>query len=303
MKKVILFVTVFLLAVFGCVSCMSVTVETPTVPAANVSTATVEPATTTPEVFIALTQAVPETAQPTESQGMAVTYPPLSLIVPPEVATGASGSEQPRVDSEDAAWWQKTPGHLLVNLGDYSVLQGKTHRPQITVYPALEYAELVPAAFEAIHRLDNILYGSINPEQGNLPAAPFINAQQSFASNIQVLSFQNGSGVRFVTQYDQYAAPANNQDLFYQFQGVTRDGAYYIVAIFPITTPMLAETSAADAPLPAGGIVYPDMMDTNADFPGYYAAVTGLLNTQPPEAFAPTLDQLDELVQSMLVAP
>ena len=303
MKKLILFVTVFLLAVFGCVSCMSVTVETPTVPATNVSTATVEPATTTPEVFIALTQAVPETDLPTESQGLAVTYPPLSLIVPPAIANGASGSEQPRVDSDDAAWWQKTPGHLLVSLGDYYVLQGKTHQPQIAVYPALEYAELVPAAFEAIHRLDNILYGSVNPEPGNLPAAPFINAQQSFASNIQVLSFQNGSGVRFVTQYDQYAAPANNQDLFYQFQGVTRDGAYYIVAIFPLTTPVLAETSAADAPLPEGGIVYPDMMDTNADFPGYYAAVTGLLNAQPPEAFTPTLDQLDALVQSMLVAP
>lgn len=303
MKKLILFVTVCLLSVSGCVSCVSVAVETPTVPAAEVSTATVEPTTTTPEVFIALTQAVPATAQPPQSQGLAVTYPPLSLVIPPEVATGASGSEQPRVDSEDAAWWQKTPGHLLVNLGDYSVLQGKTHQPQITVYPAMEYVELVPAAFEAIHRLDNILYGSVNPEPGNLPAAPFINAQQSFASNIQVLSFQNGSGVRFVTQYDQYAAPANNQDLFYQFQGVTRDGAYYIVAIFPITTPVLAETSAADAPLPAGGIVYSDMMDTNADFPSYYAAVTGLLNAQSPEAFTPTLDQLDALVQSMLVAP
>jgi hypothetical protein len=44
-------------------------------------------------------------------------------------------------------------------------------------------------------------------------------------------------------------------------------------------------------------------MDTNADFPSYYAAVTGLLNAQPPEAFTPTLDQLDALVQSMLVAP
>ena len=184
---------------------------------------------------------MPETAQLIESMGMTVTYPPLSLFVPAEVATGASGSDQPRVDSDDAAWWQKTPGHLLVNLGDYYVLQGKTHQPQIYVYPALEYAELVPAAFEAIYRLDNILYGSVNPEPGNLPAAPFMNAQQSFASNIQTLSFQNGSGVRFVTQYDQYAAPANNQDLFYQFQGVTRDGAYYILAIFPITTPVLAE--------------------------------------------------------------
>ena len=55
MKKLILFIAVFFLTVSGCVSCVSVNLETPTVPAAKVPSETVEPATTTPEVFIALT--------------------------------------------------------------------------------------------------------------------------------------------------------------------------------------------------------------------------------------------------------
>jgi hypothetical protein len=66
-------------------------------------------------------------------------------------------------------------------------------------------------AFENIHRLNNILYDPRAPiGEEQLPIAPTFNAAQMLASNIQVISFQNGNGVRFVTQYDQYAAPVNN---------------------------------------------------------------------------------------------
>ena len=99
----------------------------------------------------------PSTIRNRHPTDTAVTYGSLSFVVPPGVAGGASGSEYPRVDSEDAAWWQKTPGHLQVTLGDYYVLQGKFHQPQVSVYPAQAYAELVPPAFESLHRLNNIL--------------------------------------------------------------------------------------------------------------------------------------------------
>ena len=92
-------------------------------------------------------------AQPPSDTGTLVTFGPLTLVVPPVVASGASSSDYPRNDSEDAAWWQKTPGHLQIMLGDYYVLKGQLHQPQIFVYPAQEYAELVPAAFESIRRV------------------------------------------------------------------------------------------------------------------------------------------------------
>jgi hypothetical protein len=123
-------------------------------------------------------------------------------------------------------------------------LQAKAHEPQIYVFPAQAYAELIPGAFESIHRLDDILYGpggTLRDE--GLPALPFFNAQPVFASNIKVLMFQNGGGVRLLTQYAQYPAPANNCELFYHFQGLSRDGEYYILAVLPITVPVLAESS------------------------------------------------------------
>ena len=244
------------------------------------------------------------TVQPPSSIGTEVTFGSLTLVVPPGVASGASSSDDPCIDSEDAAWWQKTPGHQRIMLSDYYVLQGKFHQPQIYVYPAQEYAELVPPAFESLHRLNNILGSSSVPSSiEQLPAVPFFNAQSVFAANVQTISFQNGKGVRFLTEYSQYNAPVNNHELFYHFQGLTHDGANYIIAVFPITVPVLVETGNSAAALPTGGIASPDITDPNADWQGYYTAVTDLLNATSPDTFTPTINQLDLLIQSMLIVP
>ncbi len=270
-------------------------------------TPTLEPPTPTPEIFIALTQAIPGEFQPTEpaaNAGTTVTYAPLTVTLPDSIANGASGMNFPRLDGEDAAWWEKTPGHLQLNLADYYVLQGKTHQPVLYVYPAAAYAELVPAAFESMHRLNNYLYApNTTPAPAELPGAPFFNAQMLFSAQILPVSFQNGSGIRYITEYAQYPAPANNTDLIYTYIGLTGDGAYYIIAILPLTSPVLAETSAADAPLPAGGLPYPFASDPAAPMDVYYTGVTELLNNQPATSFTPSLAALDALIQSISVVP
>jgi len=234
-------------------------------------------------------------------EGVEVSVDPLSIVLSPGLASGARGSQFSRAEGENVASWDVTPGHIQLKLEGY-LLQGKSQQPQIYVYPALAYAEMCPAAFESIHRLDNILYAPGGPVLNDrLPAVPFFNAAQVFASNVQLISFQNGQGVRFVTEYAQYPASANNQDLFYHFQGVTRDGAYYIIAILPITAPMLAETSDGGAPLPSGGVPYPYFADPEADMQLYYKSVLDLLNASPSQVFTPTLDQLDQLIQSMKI--
>ena len=311
MKRIFLFLSILVAMTLACdvsvniapTNDVTTTAETPVL---------IEPPTTTPEVFISLTQAIPATAvpsatplvQPSPVTGTSVTFGRLSLDIPSSVASGASGKEYPRNDSEDAAYWDKTPGHLQVSLNDYYFLQGKFHQPQIYVYPAMPYIELSTAAFESMHRLRNVMNpgASITPDQ--LPTVPFFNAAQLFASNIQAVSFQNGSGIRFLTEYGQYPAPINNHELFYHFQGFSDDGEYYIVAIFPINAPVLTETGDAGSPLPSGGILYPFFADPNAEtLQKYYGDVASLLGATPNEAFTPAIGQLDALIQSMYVAP
>lgn len=298
MKRIFLFLSMLILVTLAC------DIPVNLAPANDVPTAAetpvlVEPPTTTPEVFISLTQAIPGTPVPSTL----VTFGRLTLEIPAGVADGASGSDIPPATGDDVPVWGKTPGHLEVSLGDYYILQGKFHQPRIYVYPATEYAVLSPGAFESIHRLRNLISGVVPLAPDQLPSVPFFNAAQVFASDIQTISFQNGSGVRFLTEYAQYFAPVNNHELVYHFQGFSNDGETYIIAILPITVPILAETSDPGAVIPAGGIALPDINDPDADWQGYYASVTDLLNAAPPEAFTPALNQLDALIQSMFVAP
>lgn len=310
-KRILLFLSVSVIVTLACDLSVNIA-PTNGVPTAETTAVLIDPPTPTPEVFISVTQAIPATEiasatpiiQPSPANKTAVMFGRLSLEIPSSVANGASGQDYPRVDADDAAYWEKTPGHLQVSLKDYYVLQGKFHQPQIYVYPAMAYVELSPAAFESMHRLRNVMNPGAPITADQLPAVPFFNAAQLFASNIQAVSFQNGSGVRFLTEYGQYPAPVNNHELFYQFQGFTNDGEYYIVAILPITAPMLAETSDAGSPLPPGGVPYLYLAEgSNADMETYYSSIIDLLNASPSDVFNPTLNQLDLLIQSIQITP
>lgn len=301
-RKTLLFFSVFIILTLACDIAINLIPDSG-VPAAAETTVPIEPFTTTPKVFISLTQAIPATAIPTEVGTVTVTIDPLTINLPPALAEGVRGLQVPPAAGQDLPYWELTPGHTIIELEDY-VLQEKFHKPQIYVYPATAYAEIFPGAFESMHRLRNVMNDpgmAISADQ--LPAVPFFNAAQIFASNFRTISFQNGSGVRFLTEYAQYFATVNNYDLIYHFQGFTDDGEYYIIAILPVTAPALAETSDFEAVVPVGGIAFPDINDPNVDMQAYYASVTDLLNATPSEAFTPALSQLDALIQSMRVNP
>jgi hypothetical protein len=297
MRRNFLYLSVLLVVTLACG--LPVAVTTPTEMPASLSTNIPLPASETP---------APEIGSSTDTpgpvfEGNAVSFGPLNLVLPPGLASGINGNQFPRAEGENIAPWEVTPGHTQVELEGY-ILQGKFHKPQILIYPAQEYAEMVPAVFESIHRLNNLLYDPNTPiSNDNLPTVPFFNAAPIFASNIEVIPFQNGQGVRFLTEYAQYTAPVNNHELFYHFQGVTNDGADYVIAILPITALVLPETSDPESSLPTGGIEFPDLNDPNVDWDSYYKAVAHNLDLLPANAFTPTINQLDALIQSMQTTP
>jgi hypothetical protein len=110
--------------------------------------------------------------------------------------------------------------------------------------------------------------------------------------------FQSGKGVRWLTQYAQYSAPVNNHELFYHFEGLTSDNKYYVIAVLPVTAPILPESENPDASVPEGGVPIPTDIGVNN---GYYISVTEKLNTLAPDEYTPSLSKLDTLIQSILV--
>lgn len=233
---------------------------------------------------------------PNQSGGTSVSYETVSFVIPNGIASGANPEKMVSVDTNSGAPWEIAPTHLRFTLTGYP-LQGKFFQPQIYVYPADEYAQVNSVASEQIERLKKALAGAPLLKE-TLPNVPFFNAGHLIAASIQLIKFQNGSGVRELTQYDQYSAPINNHELFYHFEGLTSDQKYYIIAVLPVTAPMLAEDEKPESSVPTEGIPIPTGLGPNDV---YYFSVTEKLNSLTPDSFTPSITMLDALIQSILV--
>ena len=234
----------------------------------------------------------------TISTGGVVTLNNVSFTIPLGVAKDAQSEMVSAVtDLNNSGWWEVAPGHLEFTLTGYQV-QDKALEPQLFVYPVDEYSTLNTQAADQIQKLKAVLAGGALTKDA-LPSW-MVNAGQIFAAKAQVVPFQSGRGVRFLTQYAQYPAPANNRELVYHFQGLTDDGKYYIVAVLPVTSSILAEDDKPDSPVPSEGVQLPagGMPD-----PAYYDSVTRALEAMYEDSFNPSLFQLDALIQSITVTP
>ena len=106
-------------------------------------------------------------------------------------------------------------------------------------------------------------------------------------TQLAYLSFANGAGVRYVTAYSQGVGSITNSQVVYTFQGLTEDGAYYIAAFFPMTTPALPDAELVE-----------DWEAFSANYSTYVAATRAMLNNLAPLDFTPDLTLLDALVSS-----
>ncbi len=185
------------------------------------------------------------------------------------------------------------PQHNKFSFNGYP-LSGTFHSPYILVYPAKEYADMDPSAATVINDLTQFLAQKpTDPER--IPFLPLWNAGQMFHSNMAYLSFKNGSGVRFLTMYGQAYYPVNNNSLFYSFQGLTNDGAYYIAAVLPVTHPDLPGN---ENEIPGGNF---DAFVAN--IATYMTETAAHLEAQSPNTFTPDLTLLDAMFESIAINP
>jgi hypothetical protein len=243
----------------------------------------------------ASTEEVPTEAA-TQTGGTPISYEGVSFVIPNGVAASATTEKMTAVEANSGAPWEIAPTHLRITLTEYQ-LQGKFHQPQVYIYPADEYIRMNSNAAFQIESIKKIRAGAPILKE-TMPRVPWFNADLMIAANIKIIPFQNGQGVRTLTEYAQYYAPINNNELVYHFQGLTNDDKYYIFAILPITAPILPENEKPDAPVPEGGIPIPTDIGVNNT---YYFSVTEMLNSLSPDAFTPSLEALDALIQSILV--
>jgi putative hemolysin len=196
--------------------------------------------------------------------------------------------------------WGTSPEHIEFLFEGY-VLPNTFHEPRIYIYPIADYIAVNPGIESRITEMQQLLAArpDMLPEAGfsspGVPFLPLFNAGQMVRANGAYLDFQNGTGVRFLTQYGQAFYPINNYDMFYTFQGITSDGAYYVAVIMPASNPIL----------PADGMEIPgdDPVAFGEDFDAYASDIAQQLEAQSDDSFTPNLALLDAMVQSLLVTP
>lgn len=244
---------------------------------------------------------VTETPAPTDTPQPTPTFTPepTETPTPPDVAyqgicfsfdeswIGAVSMEQVSGNLDPQAVW-KYPDHVKFVFGNYP-LTNTFHEPQILVYPANDFRNANDMAANHLNNLWDTI--SNQPADPQLYIAHFFNAGQWLASQESYLDFQNGSGVRYVTQYGQAAVPIGYPEMFYTYQGLTDDNAHYVSVIMPVSHPSLPDTSS---------VTVDQAFSNNWDT--YRQDIENQLDAQTPGSFVPSLLELDALVQTLHIA-
>lgn len=124
-----------------------------------------------------------------------------------------------------------------------------------------------------------------------LPDLYNVMGGQSLHARIQYLDTPLCTGIAFINQYAQEFTPLQNADLSYSIQALTRDGKYYLAALFSITHPDLPYRG--DAPEP------PNPKALNE----YMVRAEDQLNGYSSGSFFPSLDHLRKILTSLTIKP
>jgi hypothetical protein len=231
------------------------------------------------------------TITPTSSQ-QSVEFQGVSFSCDPSLATGVTPEVVPAYTDPEAPSWDLHPEFRQFTFQDYHHTSNQRIYPQLSVYPTDAYTSVSAEAGKQISSLRDFLEAkptSLGYNQ-DVPFLPTWNSAQAIAAGLSYLDFQNGSGVRFLTQFCQDVCPIENAFLFYTFQGLTHDERFYVSLRLPVSHPLLVgeENHTIDD-------------EFIANYPNYILDLQDKLNAQPASGFTPDLSLLDAVILSLSV--
>ncbi|HEY69956.1 MAG TPA: hypothetical protein G4O08_05160 [Anaerolineae bacterium] len=206
----------------------------------------------------------------------------------PAIAASVTAQTIPAEAGDPMMTFTIHPEYVEYSFTGYA-LSNTFHEPKIRIYPVDEFVAMVPYVGNIVADLNQLLLNAPSPPTDGIPFLPIWNAAQMIHAKESYLSFQNGSGIRFLSQYGQAYWLINNHDLFYTYQGLTSDEACYVSAIFPVSNPALPNEGA------------PPPGETEAEIIAYYDTIVPQLNALDDTTFLPPLGTLDALIASLLV--
>ena len=228
-----------------------------------------------------------------------MTFQNVSFVIPAGLASGAASELVPEATEANSDPWSVGPAYIRFTLTGYSTSINDNLKPELRIYPAQELAAVNSWADGSLKRLQAVLASPAAPlSNNNLPTVPYLGAAaQQYAAQAKLVRFKNGNGVRMLSQYAQFPGPIVKNNSFYHYEGLTRDGKYFISVLLPVVLPI---KSSADK-TSADGVPYPSDLSNTAAVDAYFKGMTSLLNSANPDTFQPAIPMMDSLVQSINV--
>ncbi|MBU6452337.1 MAG: hypothetical protein KGS72_11195 [Cyanobacteria bacterium REEB67] len=151
----------------------------------------------------------------------------------------------------------------------------------LLIFPLPKYAaqktrERQESFDKQLRQLKTIIKTKAEIKGEAIPIFPQSDAAEVFHNQMHYLDFKNGSGVSFVASYANGDPPLKKDSQFYCFQGLSKDGRFYVSFFWPLTIESLPENLAIEK-----GVRY--------------------LSKLPRNKFKPDLDRLDRAVESLRI--
>lgn len=201
------------------------------------------------------------------------------------------------------------PKHIVFRFqGAYS---RKYDQPEIKIYSVKDYKALAATTgnyakefCEKFEFLKTVLLTKPSEINGEYPFIPWLNAAQVIHCHKTYISFKNGNGIAYVTQFnhsDPYLI--NNEQLLYVFQGLTSDNRYFISATFPIRVSFLPDdrtaTNYKEYTQPDDFYNRASLSQHQDEYHRYLLQVERELEETPSQDFQPSLVILNEMFSSL----
>jgi hypothetical protein len=247
-------------------------------------------------------------AAPVLIPGPEITYAQIRLKVAPNQGSGVSAQAIPLVNPHDLEQLlANRPEYIQLEVIDYPAPAFHENQPFIYISSIKDYDNIEPdfwieRAAESVSELNGLLMEQpvVIDTEGFDPLPLGFPAPATVQSQVRYFRFQNGAGVRMISSHGNGFSPVSNENLAYEFYGITDDGLYYVFASFPINAPILVNSrmsNSSEIP-PAGGVHFPEDLSV---YPIYTQQVEEQLNMLSESDFNPRIGLLDNLLESLLV--
>jgi hypothetical protein len=197
----------------------------------------------------------------------------------------ALGTPTPKADKSEPYAPKDFPPSLAIWLEDVRNFpggQGRYYFPSRNVVRIYRISEVETAPYQTIQPQIKSLRKLLSERpttvgEDSLPDYPPRNAAHCFQEKLSYMDAAWGTALCYVTQFTQDGgSTANNEELTYLVQGLSRDGQFYVSADFSITHPKLSNR----------------IKETPERQKGDYAPDSALLSKQPEKSFAPALGKI-----------